>query len=130
MNAKNLFTVVAIICFLFGLGLTFAPNFMAEQYLTNPSWINEGAKLLAQGWGTMLMTTAVACWYVRDAGPSSGRSVMLLFTLLSNLALIVIHFVAVLNRVETALAWVQILMALILASWAGMLFRQESSVVA
>ena len=66
----------------------------------------------------------------RNAGPSSGRSVMLLFILLSNLALIVIHFIAILNRVETALAWVQALMSLILASWSEMLFRQGPSVVA
>jgi hypothetical protein len=127
MNAKNLFTVVAILCLLFGLGLTFAPNFMGEQYLTNPSWINEGAKLLAQGWGSLLMVTGVACWYIRNAGPSLGRKVMLLFSLLSNLALIVIHLMAILNRVETSLAWVQVLMALIIAGWAGMLFRQEPS---
>ena len=46
MNAKNLFTFVAIVVLLFGLGLTFAPNFMGDQYLTNPAWINEGTKLV------------------------------------------------------------------------------------
>ena len=65
MNAKNLVTIVAILRLLFGLVLTFAPDFMA-----------------------------------------------------------------ILNRVKTTLAWMQVLMALVLASWSSMLFRQETRVVA
>jgi uncharacterized membrane protein len=130
MKAKNLFTFVAVIVLLFGLGLTFAPDFMSEQYLTNPSWLNDGAKLLAQGWGTHLIAYAVACWYVRDAGSSSGGKVMLLFVLLSNLALIVIHTMAVLNGVEKAIGWGQVLLSLVLVVWSGMLFRQTDRVVA
>ena len=130
MNAKTLFTFVAVIVSLFGLGLTFAPNFMGEQYLTNPSWINDGSKLLAQGWGTHLIAYAVACWYVRDAGSSSGGKVMLLFVSVSNLALIVIHTMAVLNGVEKAIGWGQVLLALVLVVWSGMLFRQVDNVVA
>lgn len=130
MNAKNLFTFVAVVVSLFGLGLTFAPDFMGEQYLTNPSWINDGAKLLAQGWGTTLIAYAVGCWYVRDAGSSSGGKVMLLFVLLSNLALIVIHTLAVLNGVEKAIGWGQVLLSVVLVVWSGMLFRQNRPIIA
>ncbi|MFN8357965.1 MAG: hypothetical protein U0Y10_26120 [Spirosomataceae bacterium] len=124
MNAKNLFTFVAIIVSLFGLGLTFVPDFMAEQYLTNPSWLNDGAKLLAQGWGTHLIAYAIGCWYVRNNTSSSGGKVMLLLVLLSNLALIVIHTMAVLNGVEKAIGWGQVVLSLVLVAWSGTLFRQ------
>jgi len=130
VNAKNLFTFVAIVVLLFGLGLTFAPDFMGEQYLTNPSLMNDVAKFVAQGWGTTLIAYAVACWYVRDAGSSSGTNVMLLFVLLSNLALIVIHTMAVLNGLEKAIGWGQVLLSLVLVVWSGMLFRQTDRVVA
>ena len=130
MNTKNLFTFVAVIVSLFGLGLTFAPDFMAGQYLTNPSWMNDGAKLVAQGWGTTLIAYAAGCWYVRNDGSSSGGKVMLLLVLLSNLALIVIHTMAVLNGVEKAIGWGQVLLSLILVAWSGMLFRQTDRVVA
>ncbi|WP_020604158.1 hypothetical protein [Spirosoma spitsbergense] len=130
MNAKNLFTFVAVIVSLFGLGLTFAPDFMAGQYLTNPSWMNDGAKLVAQGWGTTLIAYAAGCWYVRNDGSSSGGKVMLLLVLLSNLALIVIHTLAVLNGVEKAIGWGQVLLSLVLVAWSGMLFRQTDRVVA
>lgn len=130
MNAKNLFTFVAVVVLLFGLGLTFAPDFMGAQYLTNPSWINDGTKFIAQGWGTHLIAYAVACWYVRDGGSSSGGRVMLLFVLLSNLALVVIHTVAVLNGVEKASGWGNVLLSLVLVIWSGMLFRQTDRVVA
>ncbi|HLL95348.1 MAG TPA: hypothetical protein VK404_10260 [Spirosoma sp.] len=130
MNAKNLFTFVAVIVLLYGLGLTFAPDFMGEQYLTNPSWVNDGTKLLAQGYGTHLIAYAVACWYVRNAGSSSGGKVMLLSVLLSNLALIVIHTMAVLNGVEKATAWGQVLLSFLLIVWSGKLFRQTDRIVA
>jgi hypothetical protein len=130
MNAKNLFTFVAVIVSLFGLGLTFAPEFMAGQYLTNPAWLNDGVKLVAQGYGTQLIAYAVACWYVRDAGSSLGGKAMLLSVLLSNLALIVIHTMAVLNGVEKATGWGQVILSLVLVVWSGMLFRQTARVVA
>jgi hypothetical protein len=130
MNAKNLFTFVAVIVSLFGLGLTFAPEFMAGQYLTNPSWMNDGVKLVAQGYGTQLIAYAVGCWYVRNDGSSLGGKVMLLSVLLSNLALIVIHTIAVLNGVEKATGWGQVLLSLVLVAWSGMLFRQTDRVVA
>lgn len=132
MNAKNLFTFVAVIVSLFGLGFTFAPEFMAGQYLTNPAWMNEndGAKLLAQAYGTQLITYAAACWYVRDAGSSLGGRVMLLSVLLSNLALIVINTLGILNGVEKVSGWGQVLLSLVLIVWSGMLFRQTDRVVA
>lgn len=128
MNAKHLFTFVAVVVSLFGLALTFAPQFMAEQYLTNPAWLNAGAKLLAQGWGTTLLAYAAGCWYVRHAGSSTAGRVMLLQILLSNLALVVIHTLAVLNGVEKAIGWGQVLLALALVVWSGMLFRQTDRV--
>ncbi|WP_080238839.1 hypothetical protein [Spirosoma rigui] len=130
MNAKNLFTFVAVIVSLFGLGLTFAPEFMAGQYLTNPAWLNDGVKLVAQGYGTQLIAYAVACWYVRNAVSSLGGRAMLLSVLLSNLALIVIHTLAVLNGVEKATGWGQVILALILSIWSGILIRQTDRVVA
>lgn len=130
MNAKNLFTFVAVIVTLYGLGLTFAPEFMAGQYLTDPSWLNDGVKLVAQGYGTQLIAYAAACWYVRDAGSSLGGKAMLLSVLLSNLALIFIHAMAVLNGVEKATGWGQVLLSLLLVVWSGILFRQTNRVAA
>lgn len=130
MNTKNLFTFVAIVVLLFGLGLTFAPDFMAGQYLTNPAWVNDGIKLVAQGYGTHLIAYAVACWYIRNDGSSLGGKAMLLFVLLSNLALIVIHTMAVLNGVEKATGWGQVVLSLVLVVWSGMLIRQTDRLIA
>ncbi|WP_128545135.1 hypothetical protein [Larkinella soli] len=128
MQPKLLFSTVGIICMLFGISLTFTPDLMGDQYLTNPQWINAGARFVAQGWGTTLFAVGMACWYARNAGPSLGRKAMILFILVSNLALVVISSIAVLNGVETALGWAQALLAAGLAAWSGMLFRQETSV--
>lgn len=130
MNTRNLFTFVAVVVLLFGLGLTFAPDFMAGQYLTNPAWMNAGVKLLAQGYGTQLIAYAAACWYVRNDASSTGGRAVLLSVLLSNLALIVIHTMAVLNGVEKATGWGQVLLAFVLVVWSGMLMQQRSATVA
>ena len=99
MNAKNLFTFVAVIVSLFGLGLTFAPEFMAGQYLTNPAWLNDGVKLVAQGYGTQLIAYAVACWYVRNAVSSFGGREMFLSVLLYTLPFTFIKTLAFLKGV-------------------------------
>ncbi len=104
MNTRNLFTAIAVICLLFGLTLTFAPNYMGSQYLTNRAWVNPATMMVGQGYGSLLVATAIACWYMRNAGPSVGRKAMLLLLLVSNLALIVIHTLAALNGVETSMA--------------------------
>ncbi|WP_461106025.1 hypothetical protein [Spirosoma koreense] len=130
MNAKNLFSTVAVISSVFGLALVFAPDFMGDQYLANPSWINEGATFLAQGWGVTLIAIGAACWYVRTDGPTLGHKAMLLLLLVVNLGFLLIHIVAIMNGVETALGWVQVVMSVIIAGWAGMLLRQERIAVA
>ena len=129
MNTRNLFVFVAIVVLVFGLGLTFAPEFMAGQYLTNPSLMNDGVKLVGQLYGTHLIAYALACWYIRNAGSSSGGKVMLLLVLLSNLALIPVHSMAVLTDVEKALGWGQVLLSLVLVVWSGTLLRQQNGVV-
>ncbi|WP_461087252.1 hypothetical protein [Spirosoma gilvum] len=130
MNAKNLFTFIAVVVLLFGLGLTFAPEFMAGQYLTEPTWMNDGIKLVAQLYGTHLIAYAIACWYIRNDGSSSGGKVMLLSILLSNLALVLVHTMAVLNGVEKAIGWGQVLLSLVFVIWSGILFRQTDRIVA
>jgi len=127
MNAKNFFTVVAITQFLFAVTLVFTPDFMGQQYLTDPTLVNSVGKLLAQFYGTLLLGITVACWYLRDSSPSLGRKAMFLAVLISNLALIVIHPLAILSGVETSVAWVQVVLAVFFSVWSFMLFRQEQS---
>lgn len=130
MNAKNLFSVVAVIALLFGLALVFAPKFMGDQYLTNPGWLNPAGLLMAQGWGVSLAAMSVGCWYVRNDGPSLGRKAMLLMLLVTNLGFMLIHVIATLNGVETALGWLQVAISVAIIAWSGRLLRQEDSVLA
>jgi hypothetical protein len=130
MNAKNLFSMVGIIGLLFGLALVFAPNFMAEQYLTDPSWLNPGGKLMAQGWGVSLVAMGIGCWYVRNDGPTLGRKSMLLMSLVLNIGYMIVQGMAVLNGVETSLGWLQVAFSVLVVVWSGMLLRQEDRVMA
>ncbi|MBD2701751.1 hypothetical protein IC229_13960 [Spirosoma sp. BT702] len=130
MNIKNLFSTVSLICLSFGVTLAFFPDYIGNQYLTDPSWINPGAKLVAQGYGTLLIAFAVACWYGRGAEPSLGRRAMIVLILLSDLALVIVHSLAIINKVETPIAWVTVFISVVLTVWSGMLLRQGTDVAA
>lgn len=130
MTVKNLFIFVALMCLLPGLTMIFATDFMASQYLTDPASVNETARYIAQGWGSMLIVKAIILWYCRDAGPSLARKALILGSLLENLALTVIIPLSIANKVETAVAWGQVLISAVIVVWSGMLLRQEERVVA
>ncbi len=130
MNTKNLFITEAFVCLLFGVALTFMPDYIGNQYLTDPSWINPATKTVGQGFGTVLIAIAIACWYGRKAGPSLSRQALLLLLLLNNVAQIIIHPLAIINHVETPAAWVSFLISIGIAGWAGMFLRQGNSELA
>lgn len=129
MNTKNLFTAVAIVCLLFGITLTFIPDYIGNQYLTDPTMINSGTRLVAQSYGSSLIAIAVALGYSRGAGPSVARKGLVFFVLLSNLALIIIDTMGILNGVETGAAWLTVVISVVFVGWSGLLLGKEDRVV-
>lgn len=68
MNTKNFFTLEAINCVVFGIVLFFFPDFIGQEYLTNPDLINEASKIVAKGYGSLLLAMAIAFWLSRNRG--------------------------------------------------------------
>ncbi|HLO44148.1 MAG TPA: hypothetical protein VK175_07440 [Leadbetterella sp.] len=128
MNTKNFFTVEAIICLIFGIALFFFPDFLGQEYLTNPDWTNEGSKIVAQGYGSMLLAVAIANWLARKSGPSIARHALVVLGTFANIFLIIIHTMAIFGGVETAFAWGTVVMALILAIWGLTLIPKEKDI--
>jgi hypothetical protein len=126
MNTKNLFTAVAVVCLLFGITLAFMPDYMGSQYLTDPTLINPVVRMLGQDYGFCLIAVAVALGYSRNAAPSVARKGLLLFILLSNLFLILVHTMAVLNGIEKATAWLTVVISIVFAVWSGLLLSKEN----
>ena len=129
MNTKNLFTAVAVVCLLFGVTMAFMPDYIGNEYLADPTMINAGTRMVAQGYGTCLIAIAVALGYSRDAAPSVARKGLLFFILLSDLALIVIHTMAILNGVEKPTAWLTVVISVIFVGWSGLLLGREDRAV-
>jgi hypothetical protein len=125
MNTKNYFTFEAVICLLFGITLTFTPDYLGREYFTDPTWINNGTKLVAQGYGTLLLACAVANWSCRNAELSVGRRALLLLAVVSNVLLLIVHPMAIMSNIETAFTWGTVLICLISAIWGGMLLMKE-----
>jgi hypothetical protein len=128
MNTKNFFTLEVINCLVFGIALFFFPDFLGKEYLTNPEWINEGTKIVAKGYGSLLLALGIAFWLARNSGPSIARHALVVLGTFSNIFLIIIHSMAILGGVETAIAWGTVVMALILAIWGLMLIPKERDI--
>jgi hypothetical protein len=126
MSVKDLFTAVAAVCMLFGFALAFMPDFIGNQFLTVPSMFTPATRLVAQGHGSCLMAIAIALGYCREVGPSVARKALVLLVLFSNLALVVIHTLAILNGIETAAAFLTVGISVVFASWSGMLLGHNN----
>lgn len=125
MSAKNYFIAQAIISLTFGLVLTFVPELLGKLYLADPSWLNDGAKFIANCFGTLLISVAVAYWATRNAGVSIGRRALLIVAFLSNLFLAIATTKAILTNVETSAAWGTVIQTLIFGTWSGLLLMKE-----
>ncbi|AQG82634.1 hypothetical protein AWR27_21565 [Spirosoma montaniterrae] len=130
MNARNLFSFVAFVSLLFGLGLVFTIKQMADLYLTNPGWVNPGTTFVAQSWGALLIAVGVGCWAVRNDGLTTGSRAMLLMLVVTNVGWIVLHTLAIVNGVETPMAWFQVVMSVVVAGWSAMLLRRPVGAMA
>lgn len=128
MNTKNFFTVESIICLLFGIALFFFPDYLGKEYLTNPDWTNEGSKIVAKGYGSLLLAVAISNWLARKSGPSIARHALVVLSTFANIFLIIIHSMAILGGIETAFAWGTVVMALILAIWGLTLIPKEKDI--
>ena len=129
MDTRNLFTAVAVGCLLFGIALTFMPEYIGNQYLTDPTLMNPVTRMLGQGYGTTLIAIAVALGYSRDAAPSVALKGLLFFVLLSNLALVIIHTMMILNGVEKPTAWLTVVISTVFVGWSGLLLGKEDRAV-
>jgi hypothetical protein len=125
MTAKNYFIADAIISLIFGVVLTFIPDYLAKLYLTNPSWLNEGAKVVAECFGTLNISFAVAYWSARNAGPSRGRRALLIVGFFANLFLVIVTAKAIFSNVETNAAWATVVQTLAFTAWSGLLLMKE-----
>lgn len=128
MNTKNFFTLEAINCEVFGIILFFFPDFIGKEYLTNPDLINEASKIVAKGYGSLLLAMAIAFWLSRKSGASIARHALVVLATFSNIFLIIIHSMAILGGVETPIAWGTVVMSLILAIWGLTLIPKEKDI--
>jgi hypothetical protein len=128
MNTKNFFSLEAINCVVFGIVLFFFPDFIGQEYLTNPDLINEASKIVAKSYGSLLLAMAIAFWLSRKSGPSIARHALVVLATFSNIFLIIIHSMAILGGVETAIAWGTVVMSLILAIWGLTLIPKEKDI--
>lgn len=129
MNTKNLFTAVAVVCFLFGIALTFMPDYIGNEYLTDPTMMNPVTRMLGQCYGTTLIAIAVSLGYSRDAAPSVARKGLTFFILISNAALVIIHTMLIMNGVEKTTAWLTVVISVVFVAWSGLLLSKENRVV-
>ena len=128
MNTKNFFLLEVINCLVFGIALFFFSDFLGQEYLTNPGWTNEASKIVAKGYGSLLLALGIAFWLARKSGPSIARHALVVLGTFANIFLVIIHSMAILGGVETAFAWGTVIMSLFLAVWGLTLIPKEKDI--
>ena len=115
----------AILCTGFGLAYLLAPQYLADEYLTDKAGLTTTTRLVSWQHGSLLITVGVVQWLCRNARPSLARYALLFMPLLANVLVVGLGLYALLTGLETNVAWAVIAIAGTMAAWAGGLLLKE-----
>ncbi len=126
MTAKNFFIFQALVCLVYGLQLLFVPSMLVAVFTSQIIDMSGVLDVISRGYGTLLTALGISYWTARDAGASIARRSMLLMPAIGNTLLTIVHIRAIIQGSENALGWTTVLIAAVLAAWAGLLLSKET----
>jgi hypothetical protein len=124
MTVKKLFMIDAIVCLLFGIPFIFSTQKLAAMFVINPA-LSEGAIAILRSYGFILLSAGVALWMSRNSIPSAARRGFIIFICLSGILITINTIHAIITGPENSMAWGIVILAAIIALWAGMLLPKE-----
>jgi hypothetical protein len=127
MNVKNLFTIDAIVCVLFGISFIFSTQKLSDLFVINPV-LSDGAIASLRGFGLVLLSAGVALWLSRNSTPSAARRGLLIFICFSGILTAANTIHAIVTGIENTTAWVIVILVAVMGGWAGLLLPKEKAV--
>ena len=112
MKLSTLFTINAIVAFLFGLTFVLVPGTAMSFYGIT---LSLGGIIVAQLFGASLLGYAVLTWSARNAGESEARNDIVLAMVLSETIGFIVALLGQLSGAVNGLGWSTVLIYLLLA---------------
>jgi hypothetical protein len=112
MKLSTLFTINAIVAFLFGLTFVLVPGTAISFYGIT---LSLGGIIVAQLYGASLLGYAVLTWSARNAGESEARNAIVLAMFLSETIGFIVALLGQLSGAVNGLGWSTVLLYLVLA---------------
>ena len=112
MKLSTLFTINAIVAFLFGLTFVLVPGTAISFYGIT---LSLGGTIVAQLYGASLLGYAVLTWSARNAGESEARNAIVLAMFLSETIGFIVALLGQLSGAVNSLGWSTVLIYLVLA---------------
>ena len=112
MKLSTLFTINAIVAFLFGLTFVLVPGTAMSFYGIT---LSLGGIIVAQLFGACLLGYAVLTWSARNAGESEARNAIVLAMFLSETIGFIVALLGQLSGAVNSLGWSTVLLYLVLA---------------
>lgn len=126
MNSKNLFTINAVICFLFAIPLLVIANQFLAQYMISGDSLGGVGSAISKAYGGLILALGFALWMGRNAEFGSlARKILLWFVLIGNLCALYAYIPAVLYGTINKMIYVTIVFTTILTIWSAILLFKK-----
>jgi ABC-type uncharacterized transport system permease subunit len=123
MKLRSLFTISAVLFFIWGVVLFFAESILGIFAL---ELVPTDVELyLARAIATVMIGMGITAWMIRDSGPSVARDAVVVGFVISNILAVITNLIAIIDGTASGIAWVGIilngLLAIVffLAGWPG-----------
>lgn len=129
MSTKNFFIVQAILALGFGLPFLFYPPFLVDTFTGESQNLSTLADNLSRLYGSVLVGLGVGFYYMRNTGSSLARRGLFIAILIAQSLYALLHIRALYNGFENTLGWFNLLLAISIAVWSGLLLSKEKDQV-
>ena len=116
MTIKMLFTILAILSFLFGIGFVLAPDQVLANYGIEHS---PALALVGRLFGGALLALGVILWLARDFRDEAAVRAVLISTLVGGVVNVVVAIIGTMAGTTNALGWSTVLIYLFAAVGSG-----------
>jgi hypothetical protein len=116
MTIRMLFTILAVLSFLFGIGFVLAPDQVLANYGIQSS---PALALLGRLFGGVLLTLGVILWLARDFRDEAAVRAVLVANAIGSCINLVVAIMGNLSGTTNALGWTTVLIYLFAAAGSG-----------
>lgn len=127
MNLKTLFTVNAIVNFLFSIPMLLVPQFICEMYSSEDVLLNDGTYSIIRHYGGLIFGLGIAFSLLRNEPYSNAIKSLMIGAIVANVLLAITHTIAILKGIDNAQAWGIVAIGVVLPIWMILIIQKNKT---